>query len=210
MRNDDAMDTANLEAAARRYRDIEAALDAARTDLQAEAVAFLQRHDERGSQAAAARITGWSREHIRNLWKKAEEEAERARREAEVEALRRKVEELSATGKPQPAAAAPRVQVSAAVPPGPEGAEPDAEATTARPLPELPPKEFRKVVAQAMSRAKSDQRERLNRTAKVAEQMGCDKNDAVLRAAFEMELLTHDEVYGAAPERPASGEETTA
>lgn len=110
------MDTANLEAAARRYRDTEAALDTARTNLQAEAVTFLQQHDERGSQAAAARITGWSREHIRNLWKKAEEEAERSRRDAEVEALRRKVDELSAAKKPSPAATAPRQQVTQALP----------------------------------------------------------------------------------------------
>lgn len=116
MWDDDAMDTANLEAAARRYRDTEAALDTARANLQAEAVTFLQQHDERGSQAAAARITGWSREHIRNLWKKAEEEAERSRREAEVEELRRKVEELSTSKKPSPATAPSRQQVTQSVP----------------------------------------------------------------------------------------------
>lgn len=124
MWDDDAMDTANLEAAARRYRDTEAALDAARTNLQAEAVTFLQQHDERGSQATAARITGWSREHIRNLWKKAEEGAERSRREAEVEALRRKVEELSTAKEPSPAAA-PRYQATETLPDDPTPEPPE-------------------------------------------------------------------------------------
>jgi len=175
MCNHDPMDTANLEHAARRYRDAEAAFEAARADLQTEAIAFLRQTSERGAQTAAANITGWSREHLRSLRKKADDDAE-------VEALRRKVRELSATGEPQPAAAAPRVQVSAVVP--------------SEPLPELLPKEFRKVVARAMSRAKPDQRERLNLTAKTAEQLGRNGNDEVLKAAFEMELLTHDEVYG--------------
>jgi hypothetical protein len=105
MCNHDRMDTANLEHAARRYRDAEAALDTARTSLQTEAIAFLQQHaSERGAQTTAANITGWSREHLRGLRKKAEEEAERGRREAEVEALRRKVAELST---PAPAKKAP-------------------------------------------------------------------------------------------------------
>ncbi|WP_093814571.1 hypothetical protein [Streptomyces sp. TverLS-915] len=65
------MDTTNLERAAQRYRDAEAALDAARTDLQAEALAALDQTDERGAQATVARITGWSREYIRKLVKKA-------------------------------------------------------------------------------------------------------------------------------------------
>jgi hypothetical protein len=184
------MDTANLEHTARRYRDAEAALDAARTNLQTEVIAFLQQHaSERGAQTTAATITGWSREHLRGLRKKADDEAERARREAEVEALRRKVEELSTTGEPQPAAVAPRVQVSAVVP--------------SEPLPEMSPREFRKVVARAMSRAKPDQRERLNLTAKTAEQLGRDKNDAVLKVAFELGLLKHDEVYGTTEETTA-------
>jgi FtsZ-interacting cell division protein ZipA len=191
------MDTANLEDAAHRYREAETALDRARTALQTEAVTFLQHHaTERGAQAEAVRITGWSREHLRGLRKKADDEAERARREKEVETLRRKVEELSATGEPQPAAVAPRVQVSAVVP--------------SEPLPEMSAREFRKVLTRAMSRAKPDQRERLNLTAKTAEQLGRDKNDEVLKVAFELGLLTHDEVYGTAePERPVSSEEPT-
>lgn len=67
------MDTAKLELAAQRYREAEAALDAARADLQAEAVAFLRETDERGAQATVVRITGWTREHIRRLVKSSEE-----------------------------------------------------------------------------------------------------------------------------------------
>lgn len=100
----DPMDTSRLEQAARRYRDAEAALDAARTDLQTEAVDFLRSTDERGVQAAVVRITGWSREHLRRLKEK-----------AEMEELRRKVEELSTSKKPSPAVAAPRAQVTQAV-----------------------------------------------------------------------------------------------
>jgi hypothetical protein len=66
------MDTAKLELAAQRYREAEAALDAARTDLQAEAVAFLRQTDERGAQAAVVRITGWTREYLRRLVKSSE------------------------------------------------------------------------------------------------------------------------------------------
>lgn len=68
------MDTAKLELAAQRYRDAEEALDAARTDLQAEAVAALRQADERGAQATVARITGWTREYIRKLKNKADTE----------------------------------------------------------------------------------------------------------------------------------------
>ncbi|BBA97177.1 hypothetical protein RVR_2804 [Actinacidiphila reveromycinica] len=60
------MDTAKLELAAQRYRDAEAALAAAREDLQAEAVAVLQ-ETERGGQTEVARLTGWPREQIRLL-----------------------------------------------------------------------------------------------------------------------------------------------
>ncbi len=174
------MDMTDLEDVAHRYKQATDALDTVRAEMQTTAVTLLQQDGVK--QADVARVTGWSREHLRRLRDKADEAAERARREAEVEALRRKVEELSATGEPQPAAVAPRVQASAVVP--------------SEPLPEVSPKEFRKVVARAMSRAKPDQRERLNRTAKTAEQLGRDKNDEVLKAAFEMGLLTHDEVYG--------------
>ncbi|MEV7470243.1 hypothetical protein AB0O20_27620 [Streptomyces kronopolitis] len=68
------MDTAKLELAAQRYRDAEAALDAARTDLQAEAVAALRQTDERGAQATVVRITGWTREHVRKMKIKADAE----------------------------------------------------------------------------------------------------------------------------------------
>ncbi|MFJ3037729.1 hypothetical protein [Streptomyces tendae] len=67
------MDTAKLELAAQRYREAETALDAARTDLQSEAVAFLRATDERGAQATVVRITGWTREYLRRLVKSSEE-----------------------------------------------------------------------------------------------------------------------------------------
>ncbi|MEU2402828.1 hypothetical protein ABZ609_00580 [Streptomyces rubiginosohelvolus] len=67
------MDTARLELSAQRYREAEQALEAAREDLQAEAVAALQQDDERGNQAAVSRITGWTREYVRRLKKKADE-----------------------------------------------------------------------------------------------------------------------------------------
>ena len=70
------MDTAELERAAQRYRAAHEALDAARADLQAEVVAALSSTDERGAQAQAARITGWTREQIRLLMKAAERESD--------------------------------------------------------------------------------------------------------------------------------------
>lgn len=98
MCNHDRMDTANLEHTARRYRDAEAALEEARAKLQIETVAFLQQHaSERGAQTTAANITGWSREHLRVLRKKADDETERALMEAKVRVLRRQVRELSGT-----------------------------------------------------------------------------------------------------------------
>ncbi|NEB79090.1 hypothetical protein G3I40_28295 [Streptomyces sp. SID14478] len=69
------MDSAKLELAAIRYREAEAALDAARADVQAEALAFLRDTDESGAQAEVARITGWTGTHLRRLAKKAEEAA---------------------------------------------------------------------------------------------------------------------------------------
>lgn len=73
------MDTAKLELAAQRYREATAALNAARTDLQAEAVSAMQQDPKRGDQAEVARITGWTREQIRLLTKAAEKEQERER-----------------------------------------------------------------------------------------------------------------------------------
>ncbi|MFC8583316.1 hypothetical protein ACFUGD_01885 [Streptomyces sp. NPDC057217] len=66
------MDTTALDAAARRYRRAEAALDKARTELTAEVVACLRSTDERGAQADVARRTGWSREQIRQIMRAAE------------------------------------------------------------------------------------------------------------------------------------------
>lgn len=78
------MDTAKLELAAQRYREATAALKVARADLQAEAVSAMQQDPKRGDQVEVARITGWTREQIRLLVNKAEEE----RRERESEASR--------------------------------------------------------------------------------------------------------------------------
>jgi hypothetical protein len=70
-----SMDTAKLELAAQRYRDAEEALDAARADLRAEVISALSSTEERGAQAQAARVTGWTREQIRLLVKAAREES---------------------------------------------------------------------------------------------------------------------------------------
>lgn len=191
----DPMDTANLEHAARRYREAEAALDGARTDLQTEAVTFLQQNaGERGSQATAVRITGWSREHLRSLDKKAREEAERIRREAEVETLRRKVEELSAPVEVPPAAPA---KTTAPAPKRRRGPEP----RDGRPLTD---EEAVTLVALARSRATELQGQKLDQD---AAQVGeAYKNFTVVSSAMAMGLLSHDEVYG---ERPVSSEEQT-
>lgn len=66
------MDTAKLELAAQRYREAIDALDAARADLQAEAVAAMRQEGKRGDQAEVAKLTGWTREQIRLLMKAAE------------------------------------------------------------------------------------------------------------------------------------------
>jgi hypothetical protein len=58
------MDTTALDTAAQRYRDAEAALEAARKDLQAEAVAALRAG---AKQVDVVRTTGWSREYLRKL-----------------------------------------------------------------------------------------------------------------------------------------------
>ena len=77
------MDTTALDAAARRYRRAEAALDKARAELTAEALACLHSTDERGAQAEVARRTGWSRERIRQIVVEAGAKAEAAARAAE-------------------------------------------------------------------------------------------------------------------------------
>ncbi|MER5675793.1 hypothetical protein ABT081_02495 [Streptomyces sp. NPDC002238] len=67
------MDTTALDAATRRYRRAEAALDRARTELIAEVIAVLRSTDERGAQAEVARRTEWSREQIRQIMQRADE-----------------------------------------------------------------------------------------------------------------------------------------
>lgn len=192
MCNHGHMDTANLEYTARRYRDAEAALEKVRAELQIEAVAFLQQHaSERGAQAAAANITGWSREHLRGLRKKADEEAERARREAEMEALRRKVRELS-------------------------GSNGQAEPRSPRPVPKPKPiaegrpltdEEAATLAELARSRADDLQTRKLDQDA--AQVGDAYKDFTVVSSAMSMGLLKHDEVYGE-PERPVGSEEKNA
>lgn len=93
----------DLEEVAHRYKGATEALDAVRSEMQTTAVELLRQ--EGVKQADVARITGWSREHLRRLKEK-----------AELEALRQQVEELSAGKKPHAAAATPRQQVTQAVP----------------------------------------------------------------------------------------------
>jgi hypothetical protein len=92
------MDMTDLEDVAHRYKQATDALDTVRTEMQTTAVTLLQQDGVK--QADVARITGWSREHLRRLKEK-----------AELEALRRRVDELSTAKKPSPAAA-PRQQVT--------------------------------------------------------------------------------------------------
>lgn len=67
------MDIAKLELAAQRYRDAEEALEAARLDLQAEAVAALEREDvQPGDESEVGRVTGWSPGHLRRLMESAQ------------------------------------------------------------------------------------------------------------------------------------------
>lgn len=187
MCNHDPMDTANLEYTARRYRDAEAALEKVRAELQIEAVAFLQQYaSERGAQATAANITGWSREHLRSLRKKADDEAERARREAEVEALRRKVRELSGPTGQAPPPRSPRPTVKP---------KPSAEG---RPLTD---EEAKTLADLARSRADDLQTRKLEQDA--AQARDAYRDFTVVSSALSMGLLTHDEVYGTTEEQTA-------
>ncbi|MBE1597196.1 hypothetical protein [Streptomyces stelliscabiei] len=106
------MDMKDLEDVAHRYKKATDALDLVRTEMQGTAVALLQQDGVK--QADVARVTGWSREHLRRLKEK-----------AEMEALRRRVEELSTAKEPSPAAAAPRQRVTETLPddPAPEPSE---------------------------------------------------------------------------------------
>ncbi|MFI7385492.1 hypothetical protein [Streptomyces sp. NPDC049813] len=66
------MDTAKLELAAQRYREAVEALEGARLDLRAEAVAALSQDGvQPDDQAEVARITGWSRADLLALLEEA-------------------------------------------------------------------------------------------------------------------------------------------
>ncbi|SDL30374.1 hypothetical protein [Streptomyces indicus] len=58
------MNTAKLELAAKRYREAQAALDAALDDLRTEAATVLR---DGGDVAEVARITGWRKRQVRQL-----------------------------------------------------------------------------------------------------------------------------------------------
>jgi hypothetical protein len=96
------MDMTDLEDVAHRYKQATAALDTVRAEMQTTAVTLLQQDGVK--QADVARITGWSREHLRRLKEK-----------AELEALRQQVAEMGAAKKSRPAAS-PRTQVTQTVP----------------------------------------------------------------------------------------------
>ena len=108
---------------------------------------------------------------------------------------------------PQPdaslAVATPRARVSAALPSEVEPTKSDTEATVTGPLPEMSPREIHKAIKRAMTRAKPDERERLNLTATTAEQLGRDRDGALLRTALEMGLLTADELTSSSEENTA-------
>lgn len=185
------MDMKDLEDVAHRYKKATDALDVVRTEMQGTAVALLQQDGVK--QADVARITGWSREHLRRLREKAETEAQKA----EVEALRRKVEELSATAPPPTTrstgprpAAAPKQQHPRPKP------EPQVDG---RPLSD---EEAAILAALARSRATEMQLKKLEQnTSMVGDSL---KDFTTVQTAMDMELLTHDEVYG-----PSRSEEPT-
>ncbi|WP_329458089.1 hypothetical protein [Streptomyces sp. NBC_01497] len=59
------MDTAKLELAVQRSREAEVALEAARADVRAEALAALQQDPGPEALAEVARVTGWSAGDLR-------------------------------------------------------------------------------------------------------------------------------------------------
>ncbi|MGY0021503.1 hypothetical protein [Streptomyces sp. cg35] len=62
------MDTAKIELALQRYQDAVAALDAARTDLEAEAVATLRSGDGSPEDwAQMSSLTGWTQQELDRL-----------------------------------------------------------------------------------------------------------------------------------------------
>ncbi|MFJ4713843.1 hypothetical protein [Streptomyces sp. NPDC088785] len=62
------MDAAKMELALQRYQDAVAALDAARTDLEAEAAAALRAEDATPEDwTEVSRLTGWDQQQLRRL-----------------------------------------------------------------------------------------------------------------------------------------------
>lgn len=171
------MDMKDLEDVAHRYKKATDALDVVRTEMQGTAVALLQQGGVK--QADVARVTGWSREHLRRLKEK-----------AEMEALRRKVEELSAPAEPP-------------TPPRGPSRSPDPQRQTParKPVPEpnvegrpLLDDEAKRFAELARSRAKPLQIQAFDQATETAS--GGLKDYVVVSSAMAMGLLTHDEVYG--------------
>lgn len=180
------MDMKDLEDVAHRYKKATDALDVVRTEMQGTAIALLQQDGVK--QADVARVTGWSREHLRRLKEK-----------AEMEALRRKVEELSAPAE------------SPVPPRGPNRSpEPQRKAPARKPAPEpkegrpLTDEEAKEFAALALERASEMQKLKLQQL--TANTTPGYEDFAVVSTALDLGLLTHDEVYA---ERPVSGEETS-
>lgn len=169
------MEMTDLEDVAHRYKQATAALDAVRTEMQTTAIALLQQSGVK--QADVARVTGWSREHLRRLKEK-----------AEMEALRRKVEELTA---PAEQAAPPRGPNRAPAPERrPRPVQPDPQVEE-RPLTD---EEAKTLAELARSRATPLQLQGIEQD--VSGRPDGLKDFIYVSSAMSMGLLTHDEVYG--------------
>jgi hypothetical protein len=184
-----------IATAAARYKRDEAKAKQSRQGLTELVLEALRQPD--AAPTDIARRAEWTPAYVRKLARDNGISADPSYKARTEKARARVLAEAST----QTAAAAQRAPVSAAAPPdeAPQTV-PAAEPEAPPPLPGVTEKQFRKVIALAQGRATPDQRQRMNRTAKVAEQLGRDKHEEVLKAAFEMGLLTHDEVYGERPD----------
>lgn len=194
-----------IAAAAARYKRDNDKAKASRQELTDLVLDALREPDARPIDIA--KRAEWTPAYVRKLARDNDIQADAGYKARTEKARARLIAEAS----PSPAVATPRARVSAALLPEPSPevglTESGIEAADTVSLPDMSPREFRKVIARAMSRAKSDQRERLNLTAQTAERLGRDKNHEVLKAAFEMGLLKRDEVYAEPEERPTGSEE---
>lgn len=186
-----------IAAAAARYKRDNEKAKASRQELTDLVLDALREPDAKPIDIA--KRAEWTPAYVRKLAREGGIQADAGYKARTEKARARLIAEASQDS----TVATPRVRVSAAVLPPEAG---PTEATVVGPLPEMSPREIHKAIKRAMTRAKPDQRERLNLTAKNAEQLGRDRDGTLLRTALEMGLLKHDEVYGE-PERPAASEE---